>query len=272
MWSRYRKRVLPKPVRITAKSGFVQENVTENSNAKRSRVHVLTAAFNLKEALLTQDARNTFIVQESADPNLIHSLSRAIFAENLSKEQNASPANILIVPVTAKLLQNEKMTEGLEELRKTIFGKERSLSEGDISAIYAAVQSILKRIILNHIRNTLSYDTKSLMDSVYATNVITTEYIMGLLISNMVSTLKQEIKAQYDGLGSALKPAFESIVVARKPLSESTLAKNVLKSGTGLLILMLVVLVLKSDSIRRPQKDQLWQWDHLRIVMVRVYG
>lgn len=35
------------------------------------------------------------------------------------------------------------------------------------------------------------------------------------------------------GLGSALKPANEPICLARKPLSESTLAKNVLKHGTG---------------------------------------
>lgn len=36
-----------------------------------------------------------------------------------------------------------------------------------------------------------------------------------------------------EGLGSALKPANEPICLARKPLSESTLAKNVKKWGTG---------------------------------------
>lgn len=38
-----------------------------------------------------------------------------------------------------------------------------------------------------------------------------------------------------DGRGTALKPANEPIVLARKPLSESTVAKNVLKWGTGAL-------------------------------------
>ena len=38
---------------------------------------------------------------------------------------------------------------------------------------------------------------------------------------------------QWDGWGTALKPAMELIVVARKPLSEKTIAKNVLKWGTG---------------------------------------
>jgi site-specific DNA-methyltransferase (adenine-specific) len=38
---------------------------------------------------------------------------------------------------------------------------------------------------------------------------------------------------QGDGWGTALKPAFEPIVLARKPLSEKTVAANVLKWGTG---------------------------------------
>jgi site-specific DNA-methyltransferase (adenine-specific) len=38
---------------------------------------------------------------------------------------------------------------------------------------------------------------------------------------------------QWDGWGTALKPAHEPIVVARKPLSEKTVAENVLKWGTG---------------------------------------
>ena len=38
---------------------------------------------------------------------------------------------------------------------------------------------------------------------------------------------------QWDGWGTALKPAHEPIVLARKPLSEKTVAKNVLEYGTG---------------------------------------
>ena len=38
---------------------------------------------------------------------------------------------------------------------------------------------------------------------------------------------------QWDGWGTALKPALEPITVARKPLEEKTVAKNVLKYGTG---------------------------------------
>lgn len=39
--------------------------------------------------------------------------------------------------------------------------------------------------------------------------------------------------AQWQGWGTALKPAFEPIVLARKPLSEKTVAANVLRWGTG---------------------------------------
>ena len=38
---------------------------------------------------------------------------------------------------------------------------------------------------------------------------------------------------QWDGWGTALKPAFEPIVLARKPLVEKTVARNVLAHGTG---------------------------------------
>ena len=38
---------------------------------------------------------------------------------------------------------------------------------------------------------------------------------------------------QWEGWGTALKPAFEPIVLARKPLAEKTVARNVLAHGTG---------------------------------------
>ena len=40
-------------------------------------------------------------------------------------------------------------------------------------------------------------------------------------------------QSDYEGWGTALKPANEPICVARKPLSEKTIAENVLKHGTG---------------------------------------
>jgi site-specific DNA-methyltransferase (adenine-specific) len=39
--------------------------------------------------------------------------------------------------------------------------------------------------------------------------------------------------SEWEGYGTALKPALEPITVARKPISEKTVAENVLKYGTG---------------------------------------
>jgi site-specific DNA-methyltransferase (adenine-specific) len=44
---------------------------------------------------------------------------------------------------------------------------------------------------------------------------------------------KIEGNSEWEGWGTALKPAHEPIVMARKPLSEKSIAENVLKNGTG---------------------------------------
>lgn len=44
---------------------------------------------------------------------------------------------------------------------------------------------------------------------------------------------KDKGTSEWEGWGTALKPALEPITVARKPLSEKTVAENVLKWGTG---------------------------------------
>jgi site-specific DNA-methyltransferase (adenine-specific) len=43
----------------------------------------------------------------------------------------------------------------------------------------------------------------------------------------------REAAKQWEGFGTALKPAWEPIVLARKPITEKTVAKNVLKWGCG---------------------------------------
>ena len=48
-----------------------------------------------------------------------------------------------------------------------------------------------------------------------------------------ISAPATEAAKQWDGFGTALKPAVEFFTLARKPLSEKTIAKNVLKWGTG---------------------------------------
>jgi DNA modification methylase len=51
--------------------------------------------------------------------------------------------------------------------------------------------------------------------------------------NNKITTPATPEAQQWDGWGTALKPANEPIVLARKPISEKTIAENVLKWGTG---------------------------------------
>ena len=50
--------------------------------------------------------------------------------------------------------------------------------------------------------------------------------------ANITAPATEDAK-KWDGWGSALNPAVEPIVVARKPISEKTLSANVVKHGTG---------------------------------------
>jgi DNA modification methylase len=57
----------------------------------------------------------------------------------------------------------------------------------------------------------------------------------GGILGKEVKILKEYTKgsSEWEGYGTALKPAHEPIVMARKPLSEKTVAENVLRWGTG---------------------------------------
>jgi len=63
--------------------------------------------------------------------------------------------------------------------------------------------------------------------------------------SNTIGAYKAQ--NEYNGFGTALKPAHEPIIMARKPLSEKTIVENVLKYGTG---------AIDIDGCRIPFKGQ----------------
>ena len=58
-----------------------------------------------------------------------------------------------------------------------------------------------------------------------------------------------------DGWGTALKPAHEPIVVARKPIEEKTIAENVLKHGTGAINIDESRVDYVSDYDKKHQED-----------------
>lgn len=70
----------------------------------------------------------------------------------------------------------------------------------------------------------------------------------------LITAPSSDLAKQYDGFGTALKPAFEPIILARKPISESNIAQNVMKYGTG--GLNIDGTRVKSDEmLGRPQSD-----------------
>jgi site-specific DNA-methyltransferase (adenine-specific) len=60
---------------------------------------------------------------------------------------------------------------------------------------------------------------------------------------------------KWEGWGTALKPANEPICLARKPLSESTVAKNVLRWGTGALNIDASRIGTNGELVHTPQSD-----------------
>jgi DNA modification methylase len=67
------------------------------------------------------------------------------------------------------------------------------------------------------------------VQSVYAQDAWSKEFKDSVLSSEPIT----DAARQWEGWGTALKPAVEMIVLARKPLSEGTVAANVLRWGTG---------------------------------------
>ena len=61
------------------------------------------------------------------------------------------------------------------------------------------------------------------------------DYVKGRMFSSDIENdnHEHEVNNDWKGWGTALKPAHEPIVMARKPLSEKSIAINVLKHGTG---------------------------------------
>ena len=66
---------------------------------------------------------------------------------------------------------------------------------------------------------------------------------------------ESEAAQKFGGWGTALKPACEPILLARKPLSEKTVAANVLKHGTGALNIDATRISTEGEIIHTPKSD-----------------
>ena len=71
---------------------------------------------------------------------------------------------------------------------------------------------------------------------------------------NPITAPASDEAKQWEGWGTALKPAMELIVMARKPLSEKTVVKNVLKHGTGALNIDACRIPLAGETSPSPER------------------
>lgn len=67
------------------------------------------------------------------------------------------------------------------------------------------------------------------------THIFGSGFPKSLDVSKAIDKMKSPEAKQWSGFGTALKPASEHWLLVRKPLGEATVAKNVLKHGTGAL-------------------------------------
>jgi site-specific DNA-methyltransferase (adenine-specific) len=83
-----------------------------------------------------------------------------------------------------------------------------------------------REIIGEYIAPDGKYRTRGEVKNVY-------EHGFSVGIKDKITAPSTDEAKQWDGWGTALKPANEPIVVAIKPISEKTIAENVMKWGTG---------------------------------------
>lgn len=98
------------------------------------------------------------------------------------------------------------------------FPKSRNISK-DIDKIKGEKREVIGK------QQKLGMTKTAVVQNAQNRNVYEWDKVSDIPISNEAKT--------YKGFGTDLKPAFEPIVLARKPLSEKNIAENVLKWGTG---------------------------------------
>lgn len=83
------------------------------------------------------------------------------------------------------------------------------------------------------------------------------------VMSSEVTAPASDAARQWEGWGTALKPAWEPILVFRKPLSETNVAANVLEHGTG---------AINIDTCRVPAPDGVPLFHHKAQPAENCYG
>lgn len=225
----------------TQKNAFAQEIVLLSFKTTKCYASALIAELRCFAQNHMQQEEMQITAQGSADTFIIQSPHLAKFVELLLQDQNQM---LRQTRSTAQLSVKESAKEKtllkikVEEVQKILHGSAKLSREEIISALCVELTSVLKLIILSQSKIFLNLDMKSQMECVSAITATTTEYMAECLISSMVDTLKNQSDAvdkavQWQGWGTALKPAYETWWLVRKPIAEDTVAANVLVWGTG---------------------------------------
>lgn len=175
---------------------------------------------------------NIHIAPVNVEPNTTRLPKTASFAGQLKQNLNLNVLEDFFAAESVVTFLEEKIMEMIreEEVRKTWNGRTLYSKLEIIDAVCAEAMNALKHIMLNQSKTFRNLDTMLQTECVSATTVIITKSIMDNLTLNMANILKN----QTDGLGTALKPATEEWILARKPLEKGlTVAENIMKWGTG---------------------------------------
>jgi len=226
-----------------SKNDFVLGLARLQINQEKLYAHALIAELSLQEVHHTPEEQPYFVLS-NVEKSITELRGSATTAEKQHENQEAALAiQGSFVPENVHQWQKEKIMGRLKaaEALKIWLGNQKFLKQEDTDALCAALEHDLKLIILNQSKTFQNYDMIQQMDCVSATTATITEYMAEHLISFTVDTLKKIISnnteatdqaKQWQGWGSALKPAYEPIILVRKPL-EGTIAQNVLKWGCG---------------------------------------
>ena len=163
---------------------------------------------------ITKQLEKTYLCQFTENAKNVENKLKLISAELIEEKTDFVVGNVVIL-----------QEEGNEN--KMVIGVEVGSSQTDMS-ICVSTEDIEQNTILL-LKNKLEENLKRGNKSITSTEL---KQIIDLKIWNLFqyhNTLKSiEILN-----GTALKPSHEPIVMARKPLSEKSIAENVLKHGTG---------------------------------------
>lgn len=241
----------------TPSENFVVLNVVQNSSQENSNLLVSFVEQNLNEAQAINTKTNTAL--QSVEVEIKQLQDNVNFAEKQLQNQNHKSWSIFTAQCDVKEWLNENMEVNyrVDEALKTLRGNKKYSNEEITNVLCVVLTNALKLTILNQSKTFQNLGTNQKMECVSAINVIITEYTAENLISNTVAILKSKAvdklqgnerevvgkdrsgserncmagdftggeydltkgTSEWEGWGTALKPAVESITVALKPFN-----------------------------------------------------